>query len=240
MNNKLMTIVFAGLAAIAIPASSQAQETNLIFYGVQMEELEYRQGDQSENLLVWDGDAFLGTDELKLRWLGKGEYDADGDVLETMENRLVLQKPISDFFDIKAGVRLDSPEGVDRWFGVFGVTGLAPQWIEIDADLFISETGDVSARLDAGYELLITNRLILTPSGEIDVALSDDREIGVASGLNSIELGLRLSYDVVDRTFSPYIGVVFERKFGRTADFARDEGEDPSALFAVIGAKLMF
>ena len=240
MNNKLMTIVFAGLAAIAIPASSQAQETNLIFYGVQMEELEYRQGDQSENLLVWDGDAFIGTDELKLRWLGKGEYDADGDVLETMENRLVLQKPISDFFDIKAGVRLDSPEGVDRWFGVFGVTGLAPQWIEIDADLFISETGDVSARLDAGYELLITNRLILTPSGEIDVALSDDREIGVASGLNSIELGLRLSYDVVDRTFSPYIGVVFERKFGRTADFARDEGEDPSALFAVIGAKLMF
>ena len=240
MNNKLMTIVFAGLAAIAIPASSQAQETNLIFYGVQMEELEYRQGDQSENLLVWDGDAFLGTDELKLRWLGKGEYDADGDVLETMENRLVLQKPISDFFDIKAGVRLDSPEGVDRWFGVFGVTGLAPQWIEIDADLFISETGDVSARLDAEYELLITNRLILTPSGEIDVALSDDREIGAASGLNSIELGLRLSYDVVDRTFSPYIGVVFERKFGRTADFARDEGEDPSALFAVIGAKLMF
>ena len=240
MNNKLMTIVFAGLAAIAIPASSQAQETNLIFYGVQMEELEYRQGDQSENLLVWDGDAFLGTDELKLRWLGKGEYDADGDVLETMENRLVLQKPISDFFDIKAGVRLDSPEGVDRWFGVFGVTGLAPQWIEIDADLFISETGDVSARLDAEYELLITNRLILTPSGEIDVAISEDREIGVASGLNSIELGLRLSYDVVDRTFSPYIGVVFERKFGRTADFARDEGEDPSALFAVIGAKLMF
>ena len=240
MNNKLMTIVFAGLAAIAIPASSQAQETNLIFYGVQMEELEYRQGDQRESLLVWDGDAFIGTDELKLRWLGKGEYDADGDVLETMENRLVLQKPISDFFDIKAGVRLDSPEGVDRWFGVFGVTGLAPQWIEIDADLFISETGDVSARLDAEYELLITNRLILTPSGEIDVALSDDREIGVASGLNSIELGLRLSYDVVDRTFSPYIGVVFERKFGRTADFARNEGEDPSALFAVIGAKLMF
>jgi copper resistance protein B len=240
MNNKLMTIVFAGLAAIAIPASSQAQETNLIFYGVQMEELEYRQGDQSENLLVWDGDAFIGTDELKLRWLGKGEYDADGDVLETMENRLVIQKPISDFFDFKAGVRLDSPEGADRWFGVFGVTGLAPQWIEIDADLFISETGDVSARLDAEYELLITNRLILTPSGEIDVALSDDREIGVASGLNSIELGLRLSYDVVDRTFSPYIGVVFERKFGRTADFARDEGEDPSALFAVIGAKLMF
>jgi copper resistance protein B len=157
-----------------------------------------------------------------------------------MENRLVLQKPISDFFDLKAGVRLDSPEGADRWFGVLGIAGLAPQWIEVDADLFVSETGDISARLDAEYELLITNRLILTPSVEIDVALSDDREIGVASGLNSIEVGARLSYDVVDRAVSPYIGVVYERKFSRTADFARDEGEDPSALFAVIGAKLMF
>ena len=235
-----MAIVFAGVAAIAVPMSSQAQETELFYYGVQMEELEYRQGDQNQNLLVWDGDAFFGTDELKLRWLGKGEYDSDGDVLETMENQLVLQKPISDFFDIKAGVRLDSPEGADRWFGVIGVTGLAPQWIEVDADLFVSETGDVSARLDAEYELLITNRLILTPSVEIDVALSDDREIGVASGLNSIEVGMRLSYDVVDRAVSPYVGVVYERKFGRTADFARDEGEDPSALFAVVGVKLMF
>ncbi|MFT6582633.1 MAG: copper resistance protein B [Alphaproteobacteria bacterium] len=240
MKNKLMTIAFAGFAAIAISASSQAQETNLIFYGVQMEELEYRQGDRNQNLLVWDGDAFIGSDELKLRWLGKGEYDTEGDVLETMENRLVLQKPISDFFDLKAGVRLDSPEGADRWFGVLGIAGLAPQWIEVDADLFVSETGDISARLDAEYELLITNRLILTPSVEIDVALSDDREIGVASGLNSIEVGARLSYDVVDRAVSPYIGVVYERKFSRTADFARDEGEDPSALFAVIGAKLMF
>ncbi len=240
MKNKLITIVFAGLTAVAIPISAHAQETDLIFYGVQMEELEYRQGDQSENLLVWDGDAFIGTDEIKLRWLGKGEYDTDGEVLETMENRLVLQKPISDFFDLKAGVRLDAPEGTDRWFGVLGVAGLAPQWIEVDADLFVSETGDVSARLDAEYELLITNRLILIPSAEIDIAFSEDREIGVASGLNSIEVGVRLSYDVVDRAISPYIGVVYERKFGRTADFARDEGEDPSAWFAVIGTKLMF
>ena len=212
----------------------------MIFYGVQVEELEYRQGDQSENLLVWNGDAFIGTDEIKLRWQGAGEYDTDGEVLESMENRLMLQKPVSDFFDLKAGVRLDSPEGTDRWFGVLGVVGLAPQWIEVDADLFVSETGDVSARLDAEYELLITNRLILTPSAEINIAFSENREIGVASGLNSIEAGVRLSYDVVDRAISPYIGVVYERKFGRTADFARDEGEDPSAWFAVIGTKLMF
>lgn len=236
MKSKLwMTIVFFILAAPV-----QAQEKELIFYGVQMEQLEYLQGDQSENLLVWDGDAFVGTDELKFRWLGEGEYDTDRGVLEKMENRLVLQKPISTFFDLKAGVRLDTPEGTDRWFGVLGVAGLAPQWIEIDADLFVSETGDASARLDAEYELLITNRLILIPSAEIDIAFSEDREIGIASGLNSVELGIRLSYDLLDRAISPYIGVVYERKFGRTADFAREEGEDTSAWFGVVGTRLIF
>ena len=228
------------LAFVLFATPVHAQEKDLIFYGVQMEQLEYRQGDQSENLLVWDGDAFIGTDEIKLRWQGEGEYDTDGEVLEKMENRLVLQPPISTFFDLKGGVRLDSPDGTDRWFGVIGVAGLAPQWIEVDADLFVSETGDASARLDAEYELLITNKLILIPSVEIDVAFTEDREIGIASGLNSVELGLRLSYDLIDRTLSPYVGIVHERKFGRTADFAREEGEDTSAWFGVVGARLMF
>lgn len=240
MRNKLMALAFAGITAAALSGPSHAQETGLIFYGIQMEELEYRQGDQNEKLLAWNGDAFVGTDELRLRWLGKGEYDTDGEVLETMENRLVLQRPVSNFFDLKAGVRLDSPQGPDRWFGVLGVAGLAPQWIEVDADLFVSETGKVSARLDAEYELLITNRLILTPSAEIDVAFSSDREIGSGAGLNSIEGGLRLGYDVIDRAASLYVGAIHQRKFGHTADFAKDEGEDISAWFAVIGAKLLF
>ncbi|MDD9925460.1 MAG: copper resistance protein B [Rhodospirillaceae bacterium] len=230
----------AAIALVLTATAAQAQEKELIFYGVQMEQLEYRQGDTGQNLMVWDGDAFVGTDEIKLRWLGEGEYDTDEEVLESMENRLVLQMPISTFFDLKAGVRLDTPDGPDRLFGVVGVAGLAPQWIEVDADLFVSETGDVSARVDAEYELLITNRLILIPSLEVDVAFTEDREIGVATGLNSVEFGVRLSYDLIDRMLSPYVGVAYERKFGRTADFAREEGEDTSALFGVIGARLMF
>ena len=230
----------AAIALVLTATAAQAQEKELIFYGVQMEQLEYRQGDTGQNLMVWDGDAFVGTDEIKLRWLGEGEYDTDEEVLESMENRLVLQMPISTFFDLKAGVRLDTPDGPDRLFGVVGVAGLAPQWIEVDADLFVSETGDVSARVDAEYELLITNRLILIPSLEVDVAFTEDREIGVATGLNSVEFGVRLSYDLIDRMLSPYVGVAYERKFGRTADFAREEGEDTSALFGVICARLMF
>jgi copper resistance protein B len=244
MNMRLKSFLTAGIVAVTAAALSltpaTAQETGLVFYGFQLEEFERRVGDEGEELLVWNGDVFVGTDELKLRWLGEGEYDTDVKKFENMENRIVLQTPVSDFFDVKAGVRADTPKGKSRLYGVLGLTGLAKQWIEFDADLFVSDKGDASARLDIEYELLLTNRLTLTPSADFDVAFSDDRKIGVGSGFSTAEVGLRLSYDILDRTLSPYVGVVWERKFGQTADFAREEGEDVEAWFLAIGMKVLF
>ncbi|NQV59085.1 MAG: copper resistance protein B [Alphaproteobacteria bacterium] len=240
---KRLFIALAWIGAFASLTSvhqAQAQEESALLYGGQLEEFEYQRGDEGEDLFAWNGDAFVGTDELKLRWLGEGAYDIGNDALEGFENRVVLQMPISAFFDVKGGVRLDAPKGPDRWYGVIGLTGLAPQWFEIDADLFVSETGDTSARLDVEYELLLTNYLILTPSAEINVAFSDDREINVGSGVSDVEAGLRLSYDLIDRSLSPYLGFLYERKFGQTADFARAEGEDTEGWRIVIGTRLMF
>jgi copper resistance protein B len=234
--SKILSVaIFA--AFLSLPSYVQAED---LYYGFQMEELEYRAGENGENLAVWNGDAFIGTDELKLRWEGNGEYDLESNFLGALTNQLSLQTPISDFWDIKGGIRLDSPNGTDRWYGVVGLMGLAPQWIEVDADLYLSEKGNVSTSLDIEYELLLTNYLILTPSAEIEASFSSDREIGIGSGVNSAEFGIRLSYDLWDRALSPYIGAVYERKFGETADIARDEGEDTSAWFVVIGTKLLF
>ena len=242
MNSFTRTITLACATALAALTSTtaSAQSKGLVYYGLQMEELEYRAGDEGEKLLVWDGDAFIGTDELKLRWLGSGEQDLGEGKLGKLENRLVLQTPVSAFFDIKGGLRYDSPDGPNRVYGVVGLAGLAKQWFEIDADLFVSEKGDASARLDAEYEVLLTNWLILTPSATFGIAATDDREAGVGAGLSDIEVGLRLSYDVVDRMISPYVGIVYERKFGKTAGFARDEGEAVDSTFAVVGLRLQF
>ena len=233
--------LLTGLIAAGLLSSPlQAQETNLVVWGIQMEQLEYRRGDEDEDVFAWDGDAFIGTDEVKFRWLGEGQVFLDEDVVEELENRFVVQTPISDFFDAKAGVRVDTPTGPDRLYGVLGVAGLAQQWFEVDADLFVSEKGDVSTRLDAEYEILLTNRLILTPSLELDFAFTEDEEIGVGGGLSSGEFGLRLSYDLVDRFIAPYIGVEYERKFFDTADLARNEGEDVGALFGVVGVRIIY
>jgi len=234
----LVLFLIGVLSIFTTPA--MAQEQGMTFYGIQLEQLEIRAGDESESLAVWDGDAFFGTDEIKARWISEGEYDTDADQFETLENQLVGQVPISTFFDAKAGVRVDTPKGADRWYGVLGVTGLAPQWFEVDANVFLSEEGDASARFEAEYELLLTNRLILTPSAELDVAFSEDREIGIGSGFSKGEIGLRLSYDIVDRLFSPYLGIVHEQKFGNTKNLAEEEGEDASSWFAVVGTKVVF
>ncbi|MEQ9327438.1 MAG: copper resistance protein B [Rhodospirillales bacterium] len=237
------SVIALMLSVLVLPAGflpAEAQEKGLIFYGIQFEEMEYRFGDESERLFGFDGDAFIGTDELKLRWLGKGEYSFRDNGFEKLENRVVLQKPVSDFFDVKAGFRLDTPEGRDRWYGVLGLAGLAPQWFETDLDLFVSEKGRLSTRLDLEYELLLTNRLILTPSINIDAAFSDDRDIGIGKGVTAIEAGLRLGYDLVDRTISPYVGVVYEGAAGKTADLRREAGSDVDGWRTVIGTRLMF
>lgn len=241
--------VAAALGLAALPAQVSAQERMtdntqrkqpLKTWGLQFEEFEYRYGDNDEELGVWDADLFYGTDELKVRWLTSGEYSIADQSYEKLKNQLVGQVPISTFFDAKAGVRIDTPEGPDRTYAVVGVTGLAPQWFEVDASFYVSKDADTSAELDAEYELLFTNYWILTASLDATVAFSEDPGVNVGKGLVSTETGLRLRYDLIDRAFSPYIGIVHERKYGNTADFYKADGRNTEGWFAVLGARLSF
>ena len=243
----LVVTTIAGL--VIMPALGLAQERRqdttqriepLKVWGAQFEEFEYRYSDDDEELGTWNADFFYGTDELKVRWLTKGEYAIEEQAYEKLENQLVGQVPISKFFDAKAGVRFDTSDGPDRTYAVLGIAGLAPQWFEIDANLYVSNEGDTSAELDAEYALLFTNYWILTATLDATVAFNEDTDIGVGKGLVSTETGLRLSYDLIDRSFSPYIGIVHERKYGDTADFARAGGDGAENWFAVLGARLSF
>src|SRR3546814_3124925 len=93
-------------------------------------------------------------------------------------------------------------------------------FFEVDSAIFVSNKGDVSVRFEAEYELLITQRLVLQPSAELDMAVQEVSELGIGSGPSSIELGLRLRYEIT-REFAPYIGVHYERDLFETA---RSEG----------------
>ena len=110
----------------------------------------------------------------------------------------------------------------------------------MDAALFVSQEGDISARVKAEYELLLTQKWVLQPKAEINAAIQRINDFGVGSGINDIDLGLRLRYEI-NRQFAPYVGVNWSKKFGQTADFAKAEGEATDEVFsAVAGLRLLF
>ena len=87
--------------------------------------------------------------------------------------------------------------------------------------------------------MMLTQQWVLSPEIEVNLHGKNDEEREIGSGLSSIEAGLRLRYEI-KREFAPYIGINWEKKFGNTADYAREEGEDTSDAQFVIGVRAWF
>jgi len=237
---RALAAALAGALAPALlpPPALAAEMDDQIYTFFQLDQNEYRLSDDGEDTYAWDAQGWAGTDYDKLFLRSEGEYVLDG-TLEKAEIQVLYSRLISDFFDAQAGVRYDFEPDPERAYGVVGIQGLAPQFFEVDAALFVSEKGDVSARFEAEYDLLITQRLVLQPSAELNVAVQEVDELGIGSGPSSIELGLRLRYEIT-REIAPYIGVHYESDLFDTADFTRDEGEEVDAVSFVAGLRLFF
>lgn len=228
--------LLAGALASALLTAKTATAENEIYTFFRAEEFGYRLGDQDS--FNWDVQGWVGGDYNKL-WLKTEGERVNGSGVESAEVQLLYSRLIADFWDFQAGLRYDFKPEPERSFAVMGVEGLAPYWFEIGASAFVSDQGDVSARLEAEYDLLLTQKLILSPALEMNLAASSDKERGVGSGLNDLELTLTLRYEVI-REFAPYIGVSWERKYGRTADFARAEDEDIERTAFMAGVRFWF
>ncbi|MEX6633406.1 copper resistance protein B [Hyphococcus lacteus] len=222
----------------AARSAVQKEHGGTTTYYVLADRLEYQSND-GDPLLVLDGQAWWGGDRNKLTFKSELEYDFNADEFEEAEFQALWTRPISRYFDVQAGIRHDFIAGADRTFGVLGVQGLATYWFEIDAALFVSDDGDVSARFEAEYELLLTQRLILQPRTELNLAIQSVEEIGVGSGLSTAAVGARLRYEFT-RQFAPYVGVSWTRSIGETADFVRAVGEDPGGVSLVAGLRVWF
>jgi len=203
----------------------------------QADRLEYR-GHSGKDGYVWDAQGWIGDDYNKL-WVKSEGEGAFGEDLEKAEVQALYSRPVSPFFDVQAGLRQDLGSGPDRTYGVIGLQGLVPYWFEVDSAFFISDKGDVTARIEAEYELLFTQRLVLQPRAELNFAFQDVDEQGVGSGLSTAEVGARLRYEFT-RQFAPYVGISWERAVGDTADFVRAEGGDPGTTSFVAGIRLWF
>ncbi|EQB15452.1 copper resistance protein B [Sphingobium lactosutens] len=186
----------------------------------------------------WEGEGWVGGDINRLAIKSEGEGDVGG-ALETAEVQALYSRAIDPWWNLIAGVRHDIRPQPQRSYATIGIEGLAPYFFEVEAQAFLSDKGDAHVRLEGSYDQRITQRLILQPAAEFNIAAQDVPELGVGSGLSTVELGLRLRYEIV-REFAPYVGVNWERRLGDTARYARVAGQGASTTSLVMGLRFWF
>lgn len=222
-----LALLLVGLAASSPLRADEMHESMLSF--VQAERLEYQ---PTPDTWLWDVQGWTGLDRHKLWWKTEGDS-------EEAELQLLYGRAVTAFYDLQLGLRHDFEPGPQRTFLAIGLQGLAPQWFEIDSALFVADDGKVSLRIEAEYEMLLMQKLILQPRFEMNLGASDEAGFALGSGLRDLDLGLRLRYEF-HRKFAPYIGVNWHRLYGDTADYAGTSGEDRHTTTAVAGLRIWF
>jgi copper resistance protein B len=197
---------------------------------------EYRTGAQGDGYR-WEGQGWFGGDIDRLVVRSEGEGAVKGG-LESAEAQALYSHAVGRYLDLRAGVRQDfAPRA--RTYAALGAQSLLPYWFEVEGAVFLSTEGEVLARAEASYDLRLFQRVVLQPRVELNFAAQDTPETRTGAGLSTAEVGLRLRYEI-RREFAPYVGVSWDRRVGRTADYWRAAGEDARATTFVAGLSAFF
>lgn len=214
-----------------------------LYYGqVLLDRLEYVIEKDNRKNIDYELTGWYGGDHRRVWLEAEGVHETrsgDGEVerLDVMYGRL-----ISPFWNARIGVGykgLYGENSEDRVFGVIGLKGLAPYMFEVDTNLRVSNEGEVLIDFEAEYDVLLTQRLVLQPRLDSMVSFNEIEEMGVGTGINSVDIGFRLRYEI-RREFAPYVGVTWHKKFAGTASIADREGEPTESTDIFVGFRVWF
>lgn len=188
-----------------------------------------------------DGLSWIGGDYKRIYFRVDGEQPFKGAGGETNVDAAYGQL-LTPFWTGLVGGRLEmrglgSSRRTTRGLLAIGFEGMSPYFVEVEPTLYVSTKGEITGRFATALDLLFTQRLILQPRLETNIAIQSVPEVGIGSGINDVELGARMRYEI-RREFAPYLGVVWARKTGATAGLARSEGERVSRAGLVFGARM--
>lgn len=200
-----------------------------------LDKLEYVHG--VSDSMAWDGRFRIGYD-LNRAWVRSEGQRVHGKTQDA-DVELLWGHTFAPFWDVVSGVRHDFGTGPSRDWAALGIQGLAPYKFYVEATAYMGSSGRTAARLKTSYDLLLTQRLILSPEVDANLYSKDDPSRGIGAGLSDASLGLRLRYEI-RREFAPYIGFNLVRKYGKTADFSRAEGAPAHDVQLVTGVRIWF
>lgn len=208
--------------------------------------LEYRPSTsrrESTSDYRWDIEGWYGGDYNRLWFKSEGQRDTAFKADYDVDFQLLYGRFIRKYYDIQVGGRVETQSfrgaNVTRGQTVIGIEGVVPYNYDFEAALFIDLDGKVSGRLSLTKDFLLTQRLILQGRFETNAAAQRVERFTTGSGLNNLEFGIRLRYEI-RREFAPYIGFSLDRSFGETATLVRQEGGDPRQIRFVTGLRMWF
>lgn len=228
------------LAALLLATPAQAREMGMgddpaptVFKNIRTE-LDY--APQGDGLFTWAVDGWVGGDSERIWLRSEGEI-ADG-VARDAEAQLYYGWNVDPFWDALIGLRQDFRPDSTTYLAA-SIVGLAKYDFETEASLFLSNRGDLSARFNQSFDILLTQRLIAQPYAQLDFYAQDVPELNIGAGLGKVEFGLQLRYEI-SRKFAPYIDAVWQRKVGESSGLARAAGEDPEDGTIRAGVRFWF
>lgn len=226
----------ADRAAVFDSSGGHEMHDGAINSKVLIDKLEWQDADNGA-VLNWDVNGWIGTDLNRL-WV-RSEGERTNGVTEKAELQALWGHAIGPWWDVVSGIRQDFKPGDPQTWAALGVQGMALYDLETKATAYLGENGQTAARLEGEYDVLLTNRLILQPTAELNLYGKNDPQRATGSGLANTEVGLRLRYEI-RREFAPYIGVTWNRTYGKTADYALEDGEKRSEARLVMGVRMWF
>ena len=221
----------------AAPYGNPIADNQVYIHGI-FNQLEGRLGNGSS--LRWDGQAWAGTDYDRLWLKSEGRYNVNRKgAMTDGDHEALYDRPISTYFDVQAGVRVDLDSLPTRTWAALGVQGLALEFWNLEATVYASDNGHYALKTNASYDLLLTQRLILQPQFETNWYTKTDPGRRIGSGLSDIDMGLRLRYEF-SRKLAPYVGVAYQRTFGGTSSYVREDGGHVNDVRFLAGLRVWF
>lgn len=217
------------------PPHMMADDT---LYGVRVNSLEWTQDkDSNSNGFASSGSLWLGTDANRavLDWDLAGKKQ-----LDEASSQLVWRKPLATFWNYDVGLRTDyQREGADRQWLVANINGFAPYRFEVNVTALVGDKSRTALKLDADYDLRITQRLVLQPEVSASLYGKTDKVLKRGAGLSDVSTTFRLRYDIT-RQFAPYIGFQYTRYAGKTADLLQDANRKNNKSQLMAGIRFWF
>jgi copper resistance protein B len=195
------------------------------------------EGDSGHTTVAWDAQAWYGTDYDKV-WF-KSEGSPNPSDKTDSRNELLWEHVFARWWSVQTGARYDVGQGPARGWAAAGIQGLAPYWFDIEATLYVGDTGRTAARFRAEHDFLLTQRLVVQPELEFDLYGKADPARQIGSGLSDSQLGLRFRYEI-RREIAPYAGIAWRRDCGSSAQYARASGLEPNTLQWLAGLRVWF